>query len=133
MNFANDLFEMEYVTEVDSGGFVATIIYAMVLVFAFLFNSRLRKETANHHDATLFYITFLGFALYVMRYFAAQQAERISFYFAFGQMILLPNTAQQLKPRDRVVVKLAIYTLSILLFLYRINGSNFEPYAFCWQ
>ena len=68
-----------------------------------------------------------------MRYFAAQQAERISFYFAFGQMILLPNTAQQLKPRDRVVVKLAIYTLSILLFLYRINGSNFEPYAFCWQ
>ncbi len=131
ISIANEVFDKEYELSVDSGGFFAVATYVVIILVALLFNKKLKD--GDHAESMMFYITFLGLTCYVMRYFSVQQAERISFYFLFGQMILLPNSMQHLTTRERQISKLAAYVLAICLFLYRLNGSDFVPYEFFWQ
>lgn len=130
IGFANELFDKNYYTSVDSGGFIATAIYFLIIVFAFVFNMKL--HTNRFHMAIL-YITMMGCICFMMRYIGTLAAERISFYFVFGQLILLPNTIVCLKPKERQVIKIAVYVLMFLLFAYRLRGSDFLPYTFYWQ
>ena len=133
MAFANDVFETDYSMTIDSGGFIATAIYVLIIGFAMIYY---RKELINRKDktaSTIMFITILGFVSYIMRYFGAVISDRISFYFMFGQLILLPNTIKKLPVEYRKIVEYTVEILCIALFLYRINGSTFDPYQFFWQ
>ena len=130
VRFGNKYFEREYDYEIEGGGFVATAIYAIILLATLLFA---RKNKENKSFAMFVYMTITGFIFYVMRYFDAMIVERISFYFMFGQLILLPSVINCLEPKERQVVKLAVYILCILLFIYRLNGSDLVPFRFFWQ
>lgn len=130
IGLANEWFDRNYYTSVDSGGFIATAIYFLIIVFALIFNGKLRND--RHQVATL-YITMTGCVCFVMRYIGTLAAERISFYFMFGQLILLPNTIECLKAKERQVVKVIVYILMVALFAYRLRGSDFLPYTFFWK
>lgn len=133
MAFANDLFETDYAQTIDSGGFVATAIYVLIIGFAMVFNKKSLKNKKDKTQSTVLFVTILGFISYIMRYFGAGISERISFYFMFGQLLLLPNSIKKL-PAE--YIKLAEYAVSILciaLFLYRLRGTAFIPYEFFWQ
>jgi ferrous iron transport protein B len=78
-------------------------------------------------------LVVLGLLCYIMRYVGTLAAERISFYFMFGQVALLPNALSYFSDRDRRVVKLLAYILMIALFAYRLNGSDMVPFRFCWE
>lgn len=127
---ANILFDSDYNQTKESGGFISVIVYALIIVFAVFFDKELKT---NDSRKGLFYITVLGAVFYLMRYFGTQAAERISFYFAFGQMALLPGTISQLRPKERTLVKLIVYILMIALFAYRMRSSDLVPYKFFWQ
>lgn len=133
MAFANDVFETDYNMTIDSGGFIATAIYVLIIGFAMYFY---RKEMVQKKDKTasaIMFITILGFVSYVMRYFGAVISDRISFYFMFGQLLLLPNAIKKMPVEYRKPVEYAVCILSIALFLYRLNGTPFVPYEFFWQ
>lgn len=130
VSIANVVFDSNYENRVDSGGFIATAIYILIICFAFLFNCKLKNESAQ---SSILYVTILGGICYLLRYFGALAAERISFYFMFGQLILLPNTLACLKSRERAAVKLIVYFLMIALFAYRLRGSDFIPYRLCFS
>lgn len=141
MEFANDIFETEYAYTIDSGGFVATAIYILIVVFAMLFNKGLKNEKRLKNNKNekidktqtyIMYITIIGMLSYIMRYVGVGIAERISYYFMFGQILLLPNTVEKLEAEYRVVINAAIYILCIGLFMYRLNGTEFIPYNFFW-
>ena len=127
---ANMLFDSDYNQTKDSGGFIAVMVYILIIVFAVFFDKELKTNDARKG---LFYVTVLGAVFYLMRYFGTQAAERISFYFLFGQTALLPGTISLLKPKERTLVKLIVYVLMIALFAYRLRGSDLAPYKFFWQ
>ncbi len=126
----NDVFDREYGGTVDSGGFVAVAIYALVLLAALLFA---KNKSRDKNFCFFFYLTTLGFVFYLMRYFGALAVERISFYFMFGQLAVLPSAFNSATSQDRKILKLAAYILSFLLFAYRLNNSDLIPYKFFWQ
>lgn len=133
MAFANDVFDTDYSQTIDSGGFVATAIYVLIILFAMLFNTKLKKEKEEKNHTTIMFLTIIGMISYVMRYVGVGIAERISYYFMFGQLLLLPNTVSVFKEEQRKLINAAIYVLCIGLFIYRLNGSDFIPYKFFWS
>lgn len=122
---ANDVFDMEYNNTVDSGGLIATIIYVIIIVTAFWFNKRIKY---NENATKLLYVAILGGVCYILRYFGALASERISFYFVFSQLALLPSTLKNLEIEEADLVKTLVVFLSILLFVYRLYDSDFIPY-----
>lgn len=133
MAFANDLFETDYSQTIDSGGFIATAIYVLIIVFAMIFYRKEMSQKKDKTASTIMFVTILGFVSYIMRYFGVLISERISFYFMFGQLLLLPNAIKKMPAEYRKVVEYAVSVLCIALFLYRIRGSAFVPYQFFWQ
>lgn len=133
MAFANEVFETDYAQTIDSGGFVATAIYVLIIVFAMIFNRRVRYDKEDKTQSTIMFVTILGMVSYIMRYFGAGISERISFYFMFGQMLLLPNTLETLKIEYKKIITAGIYFMCFILFIYRLRGSDFLPYEFFWS
>ncbi len=129
--FANDVFETEYIgSAAQSGGFVATAIHLLIILFAMLFNPTLKKDKA----LTLSLFTcMICTTLYLTRYFSTMIAERLSFYFTFAELVLLPNTISHLPKEYKKIITVGVYALSIALFLYRLRGSDFIPYHFFWN
>lgn len=130
ISYANEFFETNYTNIVSSGGFVAVAIYVLIILTAFIFNKKLKN---NCNEVMIMYITIMGFVIYILRYFGTLIAERISFYFVFGQLALLPNTLKQLPERERILVKYFVYALMISLYIYRLKGIGMLPYEFFWQ
>ena len=130
ITIANDIFDKNYTTKIDSGGFVATLIHVIIIAFAFWKNSELKLNAGSKN---MLYIAILGAICYILRYFGAQQAERISFYFMFAQLILLPNTVANMTKEDAALVRTGAIVLTTALFMYRLYGSNLIPYYFFWQ
>jgi hypothetical protein len=131
INFANDLWEKEYNDRVLSGGYIASAIYVLICAFC-LFASKYPLE--DNVDNMMFYVLVIGFISYLGRYIGTRAAERVSFYFTFSQLILLPNTLKngRIGEKDKVAVEMAILFLCILLFMYRLHDSNFIPFKFYW-
>ena len=114
----------------ESGGAIAVTIYVLIVLVSVIFNGRLKK---NGRDTFFFYMLLVGFACYILRYTTIQIAERISFYFAFAQIILLPNTLACFKEKEKFLITGAVYLLAFLLFMYRISSSLYVPFLFFWD
>ncbi len=126
----NMVFEREYEESVESGGFVAVAIYVLILFFSIVFAGERRKEK----DYSFFvFMTLIGAVFYLMRYSEVRIAERISFYFMFGQIIALPNAISQFDKHVGFIIRAAVTVLSVFLFIYRLNGEGLLVYSFFWQ
>ena len=128
--FGRLLFDRDYTYVKETGGYIATLIYILILVFTVLFNQRLKTDK---QQSAMFYILFMGTVSYIMRYTGVMIAERISFYFMFSQMAMLPGSLRHIDGRNRAIIKITVHLLMIFLFVYRLNGSDFLPYRFFWQ
>ena len=133
MIFANDVFETDYAQTKQASGLIATAIYVLIIVFAMVFYRKELQQKKDKTASTIMFITILGLVSYVMRYFGAGISERISFYFVFGQMLILPNAIKKMPYEYRKVVEYSVSVLCIALFLYRLRGSAFIPYEFFWS
>lgn len=122
--------EIEYEGTIESGGYVAVAIYVIILVVSFLLAGEKRKDK---NYSFFVYMTMLGFVFYLMRYTGVDIAERISWYFMFGQLIALPNALSRFDKAVSFVIKSIIIVLCIALFAYRLNGDGLVAYRFFWQ
>lgn len=130
IGIANDIFDRDYTDSVSSGGFVSVAIYILIIAFAILST----KNTERDIDFSFFFfMTLFGATVYVMRYFGTRAAERISYYFMFGQMIVLPKSIKCLPEKSAKLILVIVWGLCVLLFAYRLKGSNMVPYLFFWQ
>lgn len=130
VRLGNQLFEREYSETFESGGLIAVSIYILIICAALLFGS---KRYDDKKFSFFFYMTFIGSVFYIMRYTGVDVAERVSYYFMFGQMFLLPSTLNVFVAKERWISKIVVYILCIALFLYRLRGSNLVPFEFFWQ
>lgn len=129
---ANELFDREYNDVKETGGFVATAIYFLIIGFYLYFSKRPLKDNM---DEMMFYMLIVGVVCYIERYIGALAAERISFYFAAAQTIVLPNTIcdGRIAEREKKTIYTIVYFLCIALFAYRLSGSNLVPFRFFWE
>lgn len=132
ISIANYVFDMNYFDAVTSGaGYIALAIYVLIIGAALIINQNTKKS----EYALFFYITLLGGVVYIMRYFGVAIAERVSFYFMFGQMPLMSYVLATDKyyRRDVAVIRLVIIVLCIALFAYRLYNTDLLPYRFFWS
>ncbi len=126
---ANRLLGRNYDMPASPGGYVATAIYAILIVLAALYY----RKNGRGAPAPLFYILIIGASFYVMRYLGTVVAERVSYYFSFAQIIFLPYVYKMTVRHQQMLMYLLIVVLTVALFAYRLSGSNFLPYRFFWQ
>ena len=126
------LFKEEtYTDAAQAGGFIATAIYVLILVVSFIFATK--KQKKDEEFILFFFITYMGFFSYVLRYVELAILERISYYFLFGQIILLPKILGNFDNKVRNIVKTVVIILCALLLAYRLSTSDLIPYVFFWQ
>lgn len=130
--FINDSYEIG-ITEDSSGGIVSTIIYILILALAMLFHKN-EYDTDGNDMSVFFYMTLIGFIAFVMRYSYNTIAQRVSYYFLFGQMAVLPTiTHRYLVEKQRGIINLAIILLCYGIALYKASYTLLIPYNFFWQ
>ncbi len=127
---ANTIFGKEYTNTVDTGGYVALFIYLFIFVAVLI---SYKKEKPDKSQTSLFYILMIGMCCYMLRYMGAREAERISFYFMFSQLALLPRTNHLIVEKQRPFFRWIMVFAAILLFAYRLKDTNFIEYEFFWQ
>lgn len=114
----------------ESGGLLVILIYILCIIAAILINKKMRTDKL---ESMPFYLSIVGLAIYVLRFTSVQIFERISYYFVFFLMVLLPSTLEQLKPRDRRTIVMLFTIFAIALFAYRISKGSLAKYELSWE
>lgn len=113
------------------GGIVAILIYVVILVFALMSRGNRQK------NFPLFVcMAVAGLACMILRRTTNGIIERVSFYYAFSQMVLVSNSAGRIANNDRINVILyhvLIFALCFCVSIYKASYSVLIPYLFCWQ
>ena len=113
----------------ETGGVVTVLIYILTIAFSLVFGWKNRKDGGF---SFAIYLTILGLALYFGRYISTQIYERMSYYFFYAVLLLLPQAVTMLKGKEKQVSIVVVNCLSILLFIYRLYGSVFQSFSFFW-
>lgn len=107
------------------GGYVTILIYLLCIGLTLLKRNTLEND-ANIRASLV--LSIFGFLLYSARFFSTQIYERVSYYFFYFVLILLASIVDE--SNNKNFMKLLVIFLSVLLFVYRLNGSVFEDYKF---
>lgn len=133
ISFANAYFERAYTNVITSGGIIMLICFFLPVLLTWMFRKTNDEIDEDKTSTLLYYGAIVGLGVYLMRYFGAQAAERISFYFFFCQIILIPNCIKwSTLPGNKKILTVGVIVFSLLLFIYRIKSSDFIPYIFFW-
>ncbi len=122
----DDAMDKSYATaeSFEGGGIVVVAIYICILILAVMYRKALDGDTAKR----CFFMTITGFALYCARYFSAGIFERVSYYFFYYSILLLPEVISKAPEQERRLVKLGIICLSTVLFIYRVSRGAFMDF-----
>ena len=105
----------------ESGGIVVVLTYILIIIPTLIFNN-------NFDDKNVLYpllILLIGLSFYIVRYLSVQIFERISYYFFYYSLLLLPSTISTFDKKSKSTINVIVAILCILLFLYRIRNTNF--------
>ena len=110
----------------DGGGLFVVLLYLGTVVLT-IYNSRvLQKQPARIEMLA----TLAGLTAYLSRYFGIAILERVSYYYFYFPLLLIPEIFQELDDEEYKVIKLIFIIGSVLLFIYRIWNSSFINYKF---
>lgn len=139
----NELVAGLYNLAVEEGGYVALALYGILILGTFLFVQHSRKLSAEHYRVVLLFtekqrreetlfiaMMIIGAVFFAMRYTTVMAIERISFYFQFSQMIVLPMIMKRFDERSRNIAYAFAVILSVLLFMYRVETTGLTPFKF---
>ena len=115
-------------TPAKSGGFVAVLIYIVIIAFSFLVG---RNSVSDY--STYIYMTFVVLTMFVMRNTVSGVAERVGYYFAFGSMIVLPNSIDSVvDERQKALYNFFAVILCFGVAVYKASYSVIIPYYLFW-
>ena len=127
----NDAYDIGNIADT-SGGFVLATIYLLIIVFSVIFFNE--EDGQANHLSFFFYMALCGFITYIMRYSVNTIAQRVSYYFMFSQMIMLPAIVKRVFVNShRAYVSFICIVLCLGIALYKASYSVLVPYVFYWQ
>ena len=123
----NDSYEIDQGAE--SGGVVSVLIFFVSILFGLFFQDR-----QDSNFPLFVYATVVAMMALIMRNTVSSIAERISDYFAFGQMVILSNSIASLKDdKEKTMLVLFATLLMFGVAIHKASYSNLVPYIFYWQ
>ena len=123
----NDTYEIG--TGAETGGVVAILIYGVIIAFGLIFVDR---RDVNY--PLFIYMAVLGAAFMIMRNTVSEIIVRIAHYFAFSQMVVLPNSIGSIADkRVQVFINIVVAILCLGIAFYKASYSILIPYTFFWQ
>lgn len=124
--FLDDDYGMTSASE--SGGVVAILIYITILLFGILYRDPDREYPMY------VYALIIGAVVMLLRNSVSGIAERVSYYFAFGQMVVLSNSIYSMKDqKTKILINMIAAMLCFGVAIYKASYSILIPYTFFWQ
>lgn len=133
VSFLNIIINDSYKTSAELGGGGAVTLLCYFAILALFLLLMPRDEKRDPDNRLFFYLTLLGSVTFLMRYNVLAISERVSFYFLFGQFILLPKVLRRIEPTQAFIAKIIIYLLGFGLMAYKSRTSEIYPFIFCWE
>ena len=113
----------------DSGGVFAILIYLVIILCGLAL-----ADKKNQNYALFFYMACIGCICMVLRRSTSEIAERVNYYFAFSQMVIMSNSIKHISEKQiGYVLNLLAFTLCIGVAIYKASYSILIPYLFFWQ
>jgi len=112
--------------EVDGGGLSVILIYLACIAMVVLRHQCLDIP----HVRMAFYGVVAGFTAYITRYFSNQILERISYYYFYFSILLLPSVFKLLPEKEQRWLRIAFSFLALYLFVHRVSNSRFGDFRF---
>lgn len=112
------------------GGIVAALVYILILALELL---RLWNKNREQKYSFFFYYTLVGAVAFIMRGAVGPIIDRISMYFMFGQMILLPDGMNIFSKNSNTLVRWVVVALCVGIAIYKTSYSTLIPYNFFWD
>ena len=130
-NVLNDDYKIG--SEAESGGFVAILIYLCIIVFALITREKNELKDEKNYDVFIYMAIIGAFAL-LARNTISDIAERVGYYFAFSQIVLVSNgIALQKEETTKTVIVFLVTVLCLGVAVYKSSYSVVIPYEFFWQ
>ncbi len=131
INLMNTIMNDEYAMGegAESGGVVAIMTYGIIILAGLLFQDKDKK-----HYPMFIYMTIIGMITMIMRNTTSAIIERVSYYFAFGQMVVLPSSIKNAGGKKmQTFVNVLVTILCIGIAFYKASYSVLIPYHFFWE
>ena len=127
----NDMSGKEYGTDssIEGGGLFVVLLYLFGLILTLIQKNAIKDKKV----AVPLLGTIAGLAAYVARYFSNQMMERISYYFFYFLILLIPEAILHLSERDRKIVRWLFIVFAFALFSYRIYNGSFRDFTLYFQ
>ncbi len=126
-SFMNDDYAIGKLEE--EGGIVAILIYVVIILFGLIF-----RDKKDEIHGMFIYMALVGAIALAMRISVSSIITRISFYFAFAQMVVLSNSISEIKDTNtRTIVSFLAAFLCFGVAAYKATYTSLIPYNFFWQ
>ena len=73
--------------------------------------------------------TLAGFTAYISRFVGSGILERVSYYYFYFPILLIPEVFQELDEEEYKIIKIIFVVGAILLFIYRIWKGLFNNFT----
>ena len=115
----------------DGSGYITILInLSVILAGLLLYNSKKSDSTYN----IFFYMCCVTLTTLILRNTVNNIAERISHYFSFGIMILIPACIKNIDDdKVKLFVNILIAMLLMAVAFHKATYSSLIPYKFFWQ
>lgn len=134
VNFViNDHYAIDNTELTNGGGFTMAIYIVCILVGMFLAWQCKTNEQDFVGVSFFVYITIISAISFSMRYYVTTIMERVSFYFAFGEMAIIARAPRLIVKEQRRIARLAIIALCFMVAFYKATYSDLVPYRFFWS
>ena len=110
----------------DGGGLFVVLLYLGAIVITLYNRQILRQKSAQ----TALLATLTGFTAYLARYIGSDILERISYYYFYFVMLLIPEAFQDLEDKEYEMIKIFFILGALALYIYRLQNSMFKDFDF---
>lgn len=111
----------------DGGGLITVLLYVASLLLLIMCDEEFRIQILP-----IIFITIIGLYLYLFRYFSIQIFERVSYYFYYFVLLIIPMEIKALNKTEKQIVYMLFTLFCIALFAYRISNGVFAEFKFFW-
>ena len=113
----------------EEGGLFAVLIYVAIVLFGIVFADR-----ENEHYPFFLCMGFIGLLCMILRLTSNGIIERIGFYFAFSQCVIISNSSVSItQVKLKAIMNILIFGLCMGVAIYKASYSELIPYLFFWQ
>ena len=108
------------------GGLFVILLYIGTIAITVFKRQILKREVAR----TAMFATLVGFTAYVARFIGSGILERVSYYYFYFPILLIPEAFEELEEHEYKVVEILFVIGAVVLFAYRVWKGDFKNFEF---